>query len=106
MTQQSGYGYNAPTARDQGTGISDEISERTHAAADKMTELGNEALDQVDEWLKPVGLSIREKPMTCLAVVGGMAFAAGAIWMMRSSRQSSQVSDLISQLSSYAKKGW
>jgi hypothetical protein len=48
MTQQSGrYGYR-PNDRD---GVADQV-------ADKARELGGEALDRADEWLKPVGLSI------------------------------------------------
>ena len=99
MTQQSGnYGYREGGQR-QGADLSDEIAERTRAAADKTIELGKDALDQADAWLKPVGLSIKERPMTCLAVVGGLAMAAGALWMLRPSRRQSQVSDFFSQLS-------
>jgi len=77
MTQQSGRsGYK----QDQRNGIADQV-------ADKARELGEEALDRADEWLKPVGLSIKERPMTVLAVIGGLAFAAGAVWMLRNSRQ-------------------
>ena len=71
MTQQSGRGY-----EHNGGG-----------AADKARELGQEALDRADEWLKPVGLSIKERPMACLAVVGGLAFAAGALWVLRNSQR-------------------
>ena len=52
---------------------------------DKTRELAEEALDRADEFLKPVGLSIKERPMTVLAVVGGLAFAAGALWMLTAS---------------------
>ena len=77
MTQQSGgYGYK-PSERN---GMSEQ-------AIDKTRELAEEALDRADEWLKPTGLSIKERPMTVLAVVGGLAFAAGAFWMLRNSRQ-------------------
>lgn len=110
MTQQSRYGYEPNVGRGQESSITDEVKERSQAAADKAMEMGQEALDQADEWLKPVGLSIKEKPMTVLAVVGGLAFAAGALWMMRPQRHSSQIgaqlSDLASQLSNYARRGW
>ena len=117
MTQQSGYGYQTNVAREEAATVADEVKARTQAAADKAMEMGQEAagkamemgqeaLDKADEWLKPVGLSIKEKPMTCLAVVGGLAFAAGALWMMRPQRHTSQINDLVSQLSNYARKGW
>ena len=50
---------------------------------DKRTRRGGP--DRADEWLKPTGLSIKERPMTVLAVVGGLAFAAGAFWMLKNS---------------------
>ena len=104
MTRQSGsYGYKA---EEVGT-VAGQVAQHTRAAADKTTELGEELLDRADEWLKPIGLSIKEQPLTCLAVVGGVAFAAGAaFWVLRSSRQQSRVSDLVSQLSNYSRRGW
>lgn len=104
MTQQSGNYGSGTTGAGQATRLSDQIAERAGAAADKTMELGRDALDQADEWLKPVGLSIKERPMTCLALVGGLAFAAGALWMLRPSRQQSYGRDVLSQLSGLQRK--
>jgi hypothetical protein len=96
MTQQSGnyrYGDRERTAES-----------RMAAAGDRARELGEEALDKADTLLRPVGLSIRERPMTCLAVVGGLAFAAGAVWMLRNSRQQSRTDEFLQQLSEYARR--
>lgn len=87
MTQQSGRGY-----------------EHNGGAADKARELGQEALDRADEWLKPVGLSIKERPMTCLAVVGGLAFAAGALWVFRNSQRQSHMQELMGTLSDLSRR--
>ena len=97
MTQQSGrYGYK-PNERN---GMSEQ-------AIDKTRELAEEALDRADEWLKPTGLSIKERPMTVLAVVGGLAFAAGAIWMLRNSRQPSRYQEMLGTLSDLPRRaGW
>lgn len=97
MTQQSGrYGYR-PNER---SGMADQV-------ADKARELGEDALDRAEEWLKPVGLSIKERPMTVLAVVGGLAFAAGAVWMLRNSRQQTRYDALIDTLSDLPRRaGW
>ena len=97
MTQQSGrYDYK-PSERN---GMADQV-------ADKARELGADALDRAEEWLKPVGLSIKEKPMTVLAVVGGLAFAAGAFWMLRGSRQQSRYDALVETLSELPRRaGW
>ena len=98
MTQQSGrYGYK-PNER---SGMSEE-------AIDKTRELAEEALERADEWLKPTGLSIKERPMTVLAVVGGLAFAAGAVWMLRNfRRQQSRYDQVLATLSDLPRRaGW
>src|SRR5690242_7868415 len=96
MTQQSGRGYR-PIERN---GVADQV-------ADRARELGEDALDRAEELLKPVGLSIKERPMTVLAVVGGLAFAAGAVWMLKSSRQQSRYDALIDTLSDLPRRaGW
>ena len=98
MTQQSGQ-FGRKQHEPNG-GVADQV-------ADKARELGGDALDTADEWLKPVGLSIRERPMTCLAVVGGLAFAAGAFWMLRNSRQQSRYDSLVETLSDLPRRaGW
>jgi hypothetical protein len=76
-------------------------------AADRTRELAEEALDRADEFLKPVGLSIKERPMTVLAVVGGFAFAAGAFWMFKTSRQQSRYEEVLATLSDLPRRaGW
>jgi type VI protein secretion system component VasF len=98
MTQQSGrYGSKA----NERNGMADQVGDRTK-------ELAEEALDRADEWLKPTGLSIKERPMTVLAVVGGLAFAAGAaFWMLKRSRQQSRYEELAATLSDLPRRaGW
>jgi hypothetical protein len=96
MTQQSGRGYK-PHERN---GMAEQ-------AADRTRELAEEALDRADEFLKPVGLSIKERPMTVLAVVGGLAFAAGAFWMFKTSRQQSRYDEVLATLSDLPRRaGW
>jgi hypothetical protein len=96
MTQQSGrYGYK-PHERNGMVEI-----------ADKARGTGAVALDRAEEWLRPVGLSIRERPMTVLAVLGGLAFTAGAVWMVRKSRQQSRYDALLETLSDLPRRaGW
>ena len=98
MTRQSGrYSYN----EDQRNGMSEQ-------AIDKTRELAEEALDRADEWLKPTGLSIKEHPMTVLAVVGGLAFAAGAaFYMLKGSRRQSRYDEVVAALSDLPRRaGW
>ena len=96
MTQQGGRGYK-PYERNG-------MGEHT---VDKTRELAEEALERADEFLKPVGLSIKERPMTVLAVVGGLAFAAGALWMFKSSRKQSRYDEVLATLSDLPRRaGW
>jgi hypothetical protein len=96
MTQQGGRGYK-PHERN---GMSEQ-------AMDKTRELAEEALDRADEFLNPVGLSIKERPMTVLAVIGGLAFAAGAFWMFSKSRRQSRYDEVLATLSDLPRRaGW
>ena len=76
-------------------------------ATDRTKELAEEALDRADEWLKPTGLSIKERPMTVLAVVGGLAFAAGAAFWMLKSQKRSRYDEVLATLSDLPRRaGW
>ena len=91
-----GSGYK----QDQRNDVADQVVDRTR-------ELAEEAFERADEWLKPTGLSIKERPMTVLAVVGGLAFVAGAIWMLRNSRQQSKYDRVLATLSDLSRRvGW
>jgi hypothetical protein len=86
---------------DQRNGVSAQATDRTR-------ELAEEALDRADEWLKPTGLSIKEHPMTVLAVVGGLAFAAGAaFYMLKGSRRQSRYDEVVAALCDLPRRaGW
>ena len=96
MTHQGGPG-SKPHERN---GMSEQVMDKTR-------ELAEEALDRADEFLKPVGLSIKERPMSVLAVVGGLAFTAGALWMFSKSRQRSRYDEVVATLSDLPRRaGW
>src|SRR5262245_31071374 len=96
MTQQSSNYRYGDRERTLESGVA--------AAGDRARELGEEALDRAEAMLRPVGLSIRERPMTCLALVGGFAFAAGAVWMLRNSRRQSRMDEFMQQVSEFARR--
>ncbi|MGZ5385340.1 MAG: hypothetical protein ACXWH0_15345 [Acidimicrobiia bacterium] len=96
MTQQGSRGYKPY-----------EPNGMAEQAMDKTRELAEDALERADEFLKPVGLSIKERPMTVLAVVGGFAFAVGAFWMFSKSRQQSRYDEVVATLSDLPRRaGW
>jgi hypothetical protein len=47
---------------------------------DSATEIGQQALDQASETATVARDTVKEHPITTLAVVGGLAFAIGALW--------------------------
>jgi len=89
----------------QSGGYSSYNGNQERSAAERASEMGSEALDRADEWLKPVGLSIKEKPMTCLALLGGLAFVGGALWMMRGTQRQSHVDQILGQISDLTRRG-
>ena len=67
---------------------------------DQATEMGQEALDQVSEAATVVRDTVKEHPFTTLALVGGLAFAVGALWKLQRSSKTSHVDTLMERLSS------
>jgi hypothetical protein len=102
MNRQSEYGYeNARHGKDT---LTEQVTETAREYANKALDVGEEAIDRADEYLKPIGLSLKEKPMTTLAVFGGIAFVAGAFWMLRTSRQQSRWDDVMAQLNDFSRR--
>src|SRR5262245_57386880 len=93
MTQQSGR-----------PGYSFHNGNQEKSTTGRVAEIGSEALDRADEWLRPVGLSIKEQPITCLAIVGGLAFVGGALWMMRGTQRQSHVDQVLGQISDLTRR--
>jgi uncharacterized protein YjeT (DUF2065 family) len=81
------------------TEIADQVAETAKDYANKAREVGEDAIELADEYLRPIGLSLKERPMTTLAVFGGIAFVAGAaFWMLRNSQRQSRLDGLLAQL--------
>jgi len=95
----------ADQVSEQAQAVAGKVSEQAGQVAEQAQELGSQALDGVDEWLRPVGLSLKEKPVLTLAVLGAGAAVVGAICMSRSQRSTMQAA--MDQVSSLARRsGW
>ena len=66
---------------------------------DQAAEMGQQALDQAAEAATVVRDTVKEHPITTLAVVGGLAFAIGALWKLQRSSKTSRVATLMERLS-------
>ena len=85
MNRQAEYGYEKTRPHDDS--LADQVADTAKDYAKKARGVGEDAIEVADGYLRPIGLSLREKPMTTLAVFGGIAFVAGAaFWMLRHSR--------------------
>ena len=66
---------------------------------DQAAEMGQQALDQASEAATVARDTVKEHPLATLAVVGGLAFAIGALWKLQRSSKSSRVDTLMARLS-------
>jgi hypothetical protein len=65
----------------------------------------DEVSDRVSTLTSDVVRAIEERPYTSLAIAGGLAFAIGALWMLKRQQQRSSFERLCSQLPSFPGTG-
>ena len=66
---------------------------------DQATEMGQQAFDQASEAAAVARDTVKEHPITTLAVVGGLAFAIGALWELQRPSRTTHVDTLMERLS-------
>jgi hypothetical protein len=66
---------------------------------DQVAEMGQQALDQATEVATVARDTVKEHPIAALAVVGGLAFAIGALWKLQRSPKASPMDSLMTRLS-------
>jgi hypothetical protein len=77
----------------------DQATEMGQHALDQATELGQQALDQATHAATVARDTVKENPIAALVVVGGLAFAIGALWKMQRASRTSHVDALMDRLS-------
>lgn len=87
---------------DQAADAAKAAAGQAQEAAEKAVEIGSNALDTVDEWLKPTGLSLKQNPVATLAIIVGVAAAAGALLKSRS--QPTNVQRLTDEITRLARR--
>jgi hypothetical protein len=65
----------------------------------------DEVSDRVSTLTSDVVSAIEERPYTSLAIAGGLAFAIGALWVVKRQQQRSSFERLRSQLPSFSDAG-
>ena len=65
----------------------------------------DEVSDRVSTLTSDVVSAIEERPYTSLAIAGGLAFAIGALWVLKRQQQHSSFERLRSQLPSFSDAG-
>jgi hypothetical protein len=66
---------------------------------DQAAEMGQQAFDQATEAATVARDTVKEHPITTLAVVGGLALAIGALWKLQRSSKTTHVDTLMERLS-------
>ena len=97
------FGGSAQSASSKAHNGMEEVTRVAGDVADHAMEMGSDALDKVDEYLKPVGLSLKHNPIPTLAILGGLALTIGALWMSRR-QQPHNLSAMMNQIGDYARK--
>lgn len=92
------YGGNGNGNDTDTGGVAHELSETASAAVEGAKEAGAEAIDVVDEYLHPLGLSLKERPVLTLGAVAGVAVALGALWTLKRQQNPSKLGQLTNQL--------
>lgn len=96
MDERNAYRDRLGERMGNGGNITGQVSETAQDMMEGAAEMGSEALDRADEWLRPVGLSLKERPVMTIAVLAGLGVAIGALWK---SRSSSQQTDMMHNMS-------
>jgi hypothetical protein len=58
----------------------------------------SETAEELSTFASDMVATIKERPYTTLAIAGGLAFAIGALWMVRRQQQQSSLDALLSRL--------
>ena len=66
---------------------------------DQAAEIGQQAFDQASEAATVARDTVKDHPITTLAVVGGLAFAIGALWKLQRSSKTTHGDTLMERLS-------
>jgi hypothetical protein len=79
------------------------------SSADELTThadgIMDEVSDRVSKLTSEVVSAIEERPYTSLAIAGGLAFAIGALWVVKRQQQQSSFDRLRSQMPSFSDAG-
>ena len=93
--------FSTPQRPEQGTGQtrnSNGLKENAVRAGEYVTEQAKVAGEEAGRLANETVKTARENPYTTVAIAAGLAFALGALWKIRSSRQQSNLDALIARL--------
>ena len=82
-----GYG------REEQESVTDNLYHAVQSVGESASDIASEA-----------AAAVRERPYTTMAIAGGLAFAIGAIWMLRRQQHQSRLDTLLSHLPEMPKR--
>lgn len=93
----------------EGTETSDALADAGRRVSDTVQEYGEQALERTGEAARSVRDTVMAHPIATVAIVTGVAFAIGALWKIRNSRQQSgydRLLDRLADLKGQVPRGW
>jgi ElaB/YqjD/DUF883 family membrane-anchored ribosome-binding protein len=78
--------------------MTEQVAEKAKTMSHKAYEVGEQAEERAEEFLVNVANTVKQHPLSTLAIAAGLAFAVGALWKIRSSSRQSRVDALLAHL--------
>jgi hypothetical protein len=72
--------------------------------ADDVYEAAQDIGERVSGIAGDVAAAVKERPYATMAIAGGLAFAVGALWMLRRQQSQSRLDALLAQLPELPKR--
>ena len=76
-----------------------DLHQRSKSMSEAAADLGERAWEQTTAVAGSARDTIREHPVTTVAIIAGLAFAVGALWKIGQARQQTRTESLLARLS-------
>ena len=90
---------------DQTQNYGDSLKENAARVGEYLSDQAQAAGSETGRIAGEIAAAARERPYTTIAIAAGLAFAVGALWKVRASRQQSNLDALLARLPDMPSRG-